>query len=217
MQAALRAPATFDPATEDRTLRLGFGMSWGATVAGAFAAESGAHVAKLVLVTPLWLSRTPLRFDPGDPLRAYRVVNVKAVETGWRIAAPEPKRQALIPEGWFATWEQATLATDPGAPTAGTIRAPAGAVQDVREHWTADNPLYDPTAIQSPALVIAAEWDIDVPIDMAHGLFARLTNATYKRLVEIGEETHMVLMEKNRCQAFDAVVGFLNERFEPNP
>jgi pimeloyl-ACP methyl ester carboxylesterase len=142
------------------------------------------------------------------------VVNPKAFETGWRIAAPEPKRLALIPEGWFETWERVTLATDPGAPTAGTIRAPAGAVQDVRDHWTANDPLYDPAAIRPPVLIIAAEWDIDVAIDMAHDLFVRLTSASYKRLVEIGEGTHMVLMEKNRRQAFDAVIHFLDERFE---
>jgi pimeloyl-ACP methyl ester carboxylesterase len=191
------------------------GMSWGATVAGAFAAHASDDVAKLILMTPLWLSRAKLRIDPGGPLGAYRVVSPSAFEMGWRIAAPEPERQALIPPGWFEAWEQATLATDPGAPTAGTIRAPAGAVQDVRDHWTADNPLYDPSAIRCPALVIAAEWDIDVPIGMAHDLFVRLTSARYKRLVQIGQATHMAPLEKNRRQVSDAVIGFLDERFEP--
>jgi alpha-beta hydrolase superfamily lysophospholipase len=54
-----------------------------------------------------------------------------------------------------------------------------------------------------------------VPIEMARGLFVRLTSARYKRLVEIGEGTHMVLMEKNRRQAFGDVIRFLDERFEP--
>jgi pimeloyl-ACP methyl ester carboxylesterase len=157
------------------------GMSWGATVAGAFAADADEEIAKLVLVTPLWQSRTKLRIDPGGPLGAYRVVSPKAFQTGWRVAAPEPKRQGLIPAGWFEAWEQVTLATDPGAPMAGTIRAPAGAVQDVRDHWTADDPLYDPSAIRCPVLVIAAESDIDAPIDMAHDLFVRLTNTRYRR------------------------------------
>jgi pimeloyl-ACP methyl ester carboxylesterase len=192
------------------------GMSWGATVAGSFAADAGDVIAKLVLVTPLWLSRTPRRIDQGGPLGAYRVVNVKAFEAGWRIGAPATKRQTLIPEGWFEAWEQVTLATDRDASTTGTVRAPSGAVQDGRDHWTADNPLYDPSAIRCPVLVIAAEWDIDVPIEMAHGLFVRLTSTRYKRLVEVGEGTHMVLMEKNRRQAFDAVIDFLDEQFEPS-
>ncbi len=192
------------------------GMSWGSTVVGAFAAEWGEHVAKLILVTPLWLARAPLRIDAGGPLGAYRVVDPKAFEASWRIAAPEPRRGTLIPKGWFEVWKQVTLATDPDAPTAGTIRAPAGAIQDVRDHWTAGKPLYDPASIRCPVLVIAAEWDIDVPIDMAQDLFGKLTHARYKRMVEIGEGTHMVLMEKNRRQAFDAVVAFLDERFEPS-
>jgi fermentation-respiration switch protein FrsA (DUF1100 family) len=82
-------------------------------------------------------------------------------------------------------------------------------------HRSTHNPLYDPAANRCPVLVISAEWDIDVPIQMAQGLFARLTTSRYKRLVEIGEWTHMVLMEKNRRQAFDTVVGFLDTRFEP--
>lgn len=194
--------------------RLGvLGMSWGATVAGAFASEAGDQVGKLVLVTPLWLSETPLRIDPGGPLGAYRVVDPKAYGAAWRAAAPEHERQALIPKGWFDAWVEATLATDPGSPAAGMVRAPTGAVQDVRDHWTAGTPLYDPAAIACPALLVCAEWDVDVRFDMAHDLFARLTGVPYKRFVEIGQGTHMVLMERNRRQAFDAIVAFLDERF----
>ncbi|MCF3947293.1 alpha/beta hydrolase [Acidiphilium iwatense] len=212
----LRAAIDFVLRHRDITRVNLLGMSWGGSVAGAFTAELGEKIAKLILVAPLWLSRTKLRIDPGGALNTYRVVSPKTFETGWRVAAPEQKRQALIPEGWFEAWEQVTLATDPGAPTAGTIRAPAGAVQDVRNHWTADNPLYDPAVIRNPVLLIAAEWDIDVPLEMAQDLFVRLTSADYKRLIEIGEGTHMVLMERNRRQAFDAVIRFLDERFEPS-
>ena len=35
---------------------------------------------------------------------------------------------------------------------------------------------------------------------MAQALFPTLTNAPYKRYVEIGEGTHTVIMEKNRMQ-----------------
>ena len=196
--------------------RLGLlGMSWGATVAGALASELGEVVEKLVLVTPLWLSRLPLRIDPGGPLGAYRVVDPKAYGAAWRAAAPEHARQALIPEEWFEAWVEATLATDLDSPAADTIRAPSGAVQDIRDHWTAGTPIYDPAAIACPVLVVCAEWDVDVRFDMAQDLFVRLTGAPYKRLVEIGQGTHMVLMERNRRQAFDAVVAFLDERFVP--
>lgn len=191
------------------------GMSWGATVAGAFVSEMCAKVEKLILVTPLWLSKQPLRIDAGGPLGAYRIVSPAAFEAAWRSAAPEYARQQLIPDGWFQAWEKATLATDLDSPQPGTVRAPSGAVQDVRMYWTAGKPLYDPGAIARPVLVISAEWDVDVRFDMAHDLFVRLVNAPYKRLVEIGQGTHMILMEKNRRQAFDAVIGFLDERMVP--
>jgi pimeloyl-ACP methyl ester carboxylesterase len=196
--------------------RLGLlGMSWGATVAGVLASELSEQIEKLVLVTPLWLSGTPLRIDPGGPLGAYRVVDPKAYGAAWRAAAPEHARQALIPEEWFEAWVEATLATDPDSPVAGTVRAPSGAVRDVRDHWTVGEPLYDPAAIACPVLVVCAEWDVDVRFDMAHDLFVRLTGAPYKRFVEIGRGTHMILMERNRKQAFDAVVAFLDEHSAP--
>ncbi|MGC2779449.1 MAG: alpha/beta fold hydrolase [Bradyrhizobium sp.] len=191
------------------------GMSWGATIAGAFASEAGGRIEKLILVTPLWLSKNPLRIDAGGPLGAYRIVSPRAFEAAWRGAAPEHARHDLIPDGWFETWEKATLATDPDSPRPDTIRAPSGAVQDVRVHWTAGNPLYDPGAIACPVLVLAAEWDVDVRFDMAHDLFVRLASVPYKRLVEIGQGTHMILMERNRRQAFDVVIGFLDESVAP--
>ncbi|MGJ4965611.1 alpha/beta hydrolase [Bradyrhizobium oligotrophicum] len=191
------------------------GMSWGATIAGMFASAAGDKLEKLILVTPLWLSSEPLRIDAGGPLGAYRIVSPRAFEAAWRGAAPERARDKLIPDGWFDAWAEATLATDPDSPYPGAIRAPSGAVQDVREHWTAAKPTYDPGTIKCPVLVLSAEWDVDVSFEMAHDLFVRLGSAPYKRLVEIGQGTHMILMERNRRQAFDAVIGFLDERVVP--
>ena len=42
-------------------------------------------------------------------------------------------------------------------------------------------------------------------------VFSRLTSAPYRRLVEIGEGTHTVMMEKNRGQLFNEVRLFLDE------
>jgi len=60
-------------------------------------------------------------------------------------------------------------------------------------------------------LLIHAEWDADLPSDQAHAYFAKLTNAPYKRFVEIGEGTHTIIMEKNRMQFFREVMNFLGE------
>jgi alpha-beta hydrolase superfamily lysophospholipase len=46
---------------------------------------------------------------------------------------------------------------------------------------------------------------------MAQALFPKLVNAPYKQLVQIGEATHTVLMEKNRMQLFRAVQAFLDQ------
>lgn len=191
------------------------GHSWGGSIAGAYASSHPHHVAKLALVAPLWLSETPLRIDPGGPLGAYRFADVRAYEAAWRVQAPEGERAALIPAGWFAAWAEATLATDPASPRPSAIRAPSGAIQDIRDHWRVGRPLYDASAIACPVLLLRGEWDADVHHAMAQSLFAALTGAPYRRWVEIGAATHMLLSEKNRWQALDAIIGFFAESFAP--
>jgi hypothetical protein len=46
---------------------------------------------------------------------------------------------------------------------------------------------------------------------MSTALFGLLKNAPVKRMVEIGEGTHTVIMEKNRLQLFREVQLFLDE------
>ena len=189
-------------------------MSWGGSVAGAYTAAHGARVAKLALVAPLWLSDRPLPVDPGGALGAYRHVPVAKARERWVGAAPPDRRAGLIPDGWFDAWSGAALRSDPDGGGV-TMRAVNGPIQDIRDHWTAGRPLYDPADITVPVLQVHAEWDIDVTVDTARDFFCRLTAAPYRRWVEIGEGTHMVLMEKNRLQAFDAVRRFLDESYSP--
>ena len=96
------------------------------------------------------------------------------------------------------------------------LRVPNGILQDSREFWGAGRAQYDPAGIRVPTLLAHAEWDADLPSYMVHAYFAKLTNAPYKRYVEIGEGTHTIMMEKNRMQLFQAVQQFLDEKFEPN-
>jgi alpha-beta hydrolase superfamily lysophospholipase len=109
-------------------------------------------------------------------------------------------------------------ATDPvgSKQTPPVLRAPNGVVQDGREFWGAGKALYDPAEIRVPTFLAHAEWDADLPSYMLYAYFAKLTNAPYKRYVEIGEGTHTVIMEKNRMQLFHAVQQFLDERLKPN-
>ena len=64
-------------------------------------------------------------------------------------------------------------------------------------------------------MLVHAEWDQDLPLEMARTYFSLLTGAPYRRWVEIGEGTHSVLLEKNRLQLFKEVQGFLDERYTP--
>lgn len=185
-------------------------MSWGGSVAGAYTAGHNDKVAKLALIAPLWLSDRPLPVDPGGVLGAYRQVPVGKARARWQGDHPD----SLIPAGWFEAWAAASLATDPDSDGV-TMRAVNGPIQDIRDHWTAGRPLYDPAGITVPVLQVHAEWDIDVTLDTARDFFGRLTAAPYRRWVEIGEGTHMVLLEKNRLQAFEAVRRFLDEDYLP--
>ncbi|GGC48100.1 alpha/beta hydrolase [Chelatococcus reniformis] len=189
------------------------GMSWGGSVAGAFASQNSDRVGKLALVAPLWVNPHPMAVDPGGQLGAYRKVAVDGFRQRWLGAAPDDKRGGLIPPGGFEAFASAALASDPQgreeAPP--TMRAVNGPLQDIREAWSVGRALYRPEAITVPVLLVHAEWDADVPLDVARAFFGTLAGAPYRRWVEIGEGTHMVLLEKNRWQAFDAIHAFLEE------
>jgi pimeloyl-ACP methyl ester carboxylesterase len=190
-------------------------MSWGGSVAGAYTVRNNEKILKLALVAPLWLLNAPAPIDSGGPLGGYRKVPVLDFRERWLAAAPEAARSSLIPEGWFELWADISLATDPqgNADTPRVMRAVNGPIQDIREYWAAGKPLYDASDIRVPVLLVHAEWDRDVPIASAQDFFLSLKRAPYRRWVEIGEGTHMMLLEKNRLQAFDAISQFLAEDY----
>lgn len=187
------------------------GWSWGTSIMGWYTAQHNDKVHKLVLYAPQWLRQTPSLVTTSGPPTAYRTVTRDAAKARWLTGVPEDKKATLIPAGWFEAWADATFATDP-AGGGQTLRAPNGVVQDGLEFWSAGKPLYDPGTIRVPTFLAHAEWDADLPSYMLHAYFAKLTNAPYKRYVEIGEGTHTVIMEKNRKQLFQAVQQFLDER-----
>jgi pimeloyl-ACP methyl ester carboxylesterase len=192
------------------------GWSWGTTIMGWYATQNNDKVNKLVLYAPGWIRTTPSLVNPGDKLGAYRAVSRDAAKGRWLTGVAENKKVDLIPPGWFEAWADATFATDPvgSKQTPPVLRAPNGVVQDGREFWGAGKPLYDPAEIRVPTFLAHAEWDQDLPSYMLYAYFAKLTNAPYKRYVEIGEGTHTVIMEKNRMQLFRAVQAFLDEPYK---
>jgi pimeloyl-ACP methyl ester carboxylesterase len=187
------------------------GWSWGTSIMAAYTAANNDKVSKLVLYAPLWLRNTPSQLGGDGPLGAYRTVLKENAKKRWLAGVPEDKVAHLIPPGWFEAWADATWATDPKAKEAGQLRAPNGVIQDLREYWVAGKPYYDAANIRVPTLIVHAEWDQDTPTYMATALFGLLRNAPGKRMVEIGEGTHTVIMEKNRMQLFREVQLFLDE------
>ena len=194
------------------------GWSWGTSIMGWYTAQNNDKVNKLVLYAPQWIRTTPSLIQAGSKLGAYRPVSRDAAKARWLTGVPEEKKAELIPPGWFETWADATFATDPvgSKQTPAVLRAPNGVLQDGREFWGAGKALYDPAGIRVPTFLTHAEWDADLPSYMLHAYFAKLTNAPYRRYVEIGEGTHTIIMEKNRMQLFQAVQQFLDEELESN-
>lgn len=193
------------------------GWSWGTATMGWYTAQNNEKVNKLVLYAPVWLRGRSLT-DTGGKLGAYRTVTRDAAKARWLAGVAEQKKADLIPAGWFEAWADATFATDPvGAKqNPPVLRAPNGVVQDNRDYWYVEKPLYDPAGIRVPTFLAHAEWDADLPNAVLYAYFEKLTSAPYKRYVQIGEGTHTVMMEKNRMQLFQAVQQFLDERLKPN-
>ena len=194
------------------------GWSWGTSIMGWYTAQNNDKVNKLVLYAPQWIRTTASLVQAGAKVGAYRTVSRDAAKGRWLTGVPEDKKASLIPPGWFEAWADSTFATDPvgSMQRPPVLRAPNGVVQDGLEYWSAGKPLYDPAGIGVPTFLAHAEWDADLPSYMLYAYFATLTNAPYKRYVEIGEGTHTVIMEKNRMQLFQAVQQFLDERLKPN-
>ncbi len=190
------------------------GWSWGSSTVGMYTSLNNTKVNRLVLYAPLWLFNKDTALPTGPnaaKLGAYRSVSKDSAKSRWLKGLTAEQADGLIPPGVFESWADATWATDPKA-TSGNLRAPNGVIDDVMNHWQAGKPLYDPGKITVPTLLIHAEWDADLPMYQAQGIFAELKNTLYKRYVELGQGTHSVMLEKNRMQFFREIKGFLDER-----
>jgi pimeloyl-ACP methyl ester carboxylesterase len=192
------------------------GWSWGTVIMAAYAAEHADRVARLVLYGPQWLESSPASSSP--PLGAYvaapMVLSRERIQTG----APDDRKHELMPADWFEAWSTAALATDPvgSRQNPPVLRSPAGVFQDRQEFWRQGKPYYDPRRVRAPTLIVVGEWDRATPIEGAQELFRQLPSDPDKRLVEIGEGTHFLMLEKNRMQLFEEVRHFLDKDIGPN-
>jgi pimeloyl-ACP methyl ester carboxylesterase len=188
------------------------GWSWGTSTAGLYTSGHNDKVSRLVLYAPQWIRTEPPAAD-APPLGAYRLVSKDSAKARWLKGVAEDKQADLIPPGVFDAWANATWATDPEAAKKNPpmLRAPNGVMEDNKNYWSAGKAQYDPGKITVPTLLLHAEWDADLPSYLAQNYFAQLKNTPYKRLIELSEGTHTVMMEKNRMQFFRELMGFLDE------
>ena len=188
------------------------GWSWGTAIMGRYATQNNGKVNRLVLYAPPWTREAPTTGSQA-PLGAYQTWTMEQARRNLQNGAPEEKKKDLMPDAWFATWSAAALATDPvGAKQMpSVVRTPNGTVQDTREYWLAGRALWEPSGIKAPTLIVVGEWDAGTPVAGAQAVFGKLSNAPYKRLVQIGEGTHLIFLEKNRMHLFREVQLFLDE------
>jgi pimeloyl-ACP methyl ester carboxylesterase len=188
------------------------GWSWGTAIMGRYATQNSDKVNRLVLYAPGWIRNAPASSSPA-PLSAYQAWTMEQARSRLQDGAPEEKKKDLMPAAWFEAWSAAILATDPvGAKqTPPVVRTPNGVVQDTLEYWMTGKPLWEPSEVKAPTLIVVGEWDGRTLVTGAQAVFGKLTNARYKRLVQIGQGTHLVFLEKNRMHLFREVQLFLDE------
>jgi len=187
------------------------GWSWGTTLMGAYTAQNNDKVVKLALYAPLWTLKAPPPFSGSG---AYRVTTKAGARSRALNGIPDARKEEISPQAWFDKWWDANLTTDPwGArQTPPVVRSPNGVLKDVVDFLGKGTPLYDPSDIRVPTLLIVAEWDQETPLFMAQEVFSRLVNTPYKREVVLAEGTHMVGVEKNRMELIKEVQRFLDEK-----
>jgi pimeloyl-ACP methyl ester carboxylesterase len=193
------------------------GWSWGTFSTPTYSIAHPEKVARLVLYAPIWIGQTGrLAQAEAGRMPAYRTVTPEQARARWLNGVPESEKATLIPPGVFDAWVKATWATDPEGvkQIPPVIRAPNGVMADCAASWWVGKPYYDPAKITVPVLLVTAAWDSDVPPAMARALLPLLVNAPAKRLVELPQGTHSVMMETHRFALFDAVQSFLDEAEE---
>lgn len=190
------------------------GWSWGATLAGSYAAQTSARVDKLVLYAPQWTSDAKPAAENAAKLGAWREVPLASIRERWTRDVPSQEKAELLSNATADAFLAALKASDPeGAKhKPPVLRVPNGAVADWLSSWGAGQPYWRPDRVSAPTLVIQGEWDAENPPDQGLSVFAGLTGAANRRYVLIGEGTHALLFEKNRQQLFRAVQGFLEEK-----
>ncbi|MBA4602123.1 alpha/beta hydrolase [Thermoactinomyces mirandus] len=191
------------------------GWSWGAVVAGEYAALQPENVNKLVLygfmhgfrlpsmTEPFESKQNPGKFNPQAP--AYQVVDFETGMHHWHMMM---NGRPLASSEAMEKVENVFAESDPTGKNGASrmIRRPMGPLKDLYSIWT-NRPLYDLSKITSPVLVIYGDSDFFAE----KKVLRKLTGTKEKKEVVIPEATHWVLYEKNRDILLENTDRFLRQ------
>lgn len=195
------------------------GSSWGTVTAALYATRNPRKVARLVLYAPLygekndaWLERIA---DPADRRRlhprfgAYRLLTLDELTQRWNgdLGGDDPanRREADIAAAIFST----LVAADPRASSQHppALRIPNGALLDLVSIFNG-RPLYDPTKLAMPILVVRGADDTTSTDSDARNLLSHIASPVKEyRVVSPG--SHFLCVERNRQQLYVAINRFL--------
>ncbi len=179
--------------------------SWGAAVAARFAGEYPAKVHALVLYAAITVASAPAS-GPATQVPAYIEMTPQQRVAALNALAPEKFRPLLAPE-LFESWGQTWLASA-RQPHAAMVQYPAGPQADVADFYRGLS-LYDPAKITAKVLLIRGAYDAYPAAAHSQQLFKALVKTQLKRSIEIKQGTHVLHLEQNRQQLYQAVNNFL--------
>lgn len=195
--------------------------SWGGSVAALYTQNHVEKVAALVLfaaVTPRFpaqaaQSNAAVSTPAAEPERITHAANDMTPAERIRLMdslRPAGQPHALAPDV-FTTWGPRWLASDPLATAshAPTVRFPAGPDQDIADLQSGRS-YYDPARITVPTLLVRGAWDSWPSAADYTWLQDHLTSAPSRKMVVIPQGTHVLHLERNRHQLYEAVLDFLS-------
>ena len=184
------------------------GHSWGAVVAGSYAAQHPDEISRLVLFAPFTLRDGSFE-DSKPPFPAYELLTPELRIEQFLSEVPETEATRLerdVLTGWGERW----LATDETANgrDPASVRYPGGWAPDLHDAWTGAD-YFDPAGVTAPVLLIRGEWDTVFTREDAGWLFDALKESCDRHLVEISRATHVMHLERGRFSLYEAVRAFL--------
>lgn len=171
------------------------GWSWGCLVAGLVAGHHADEIRRLVLFAPVYDRRWPTRHKTADAWRTEeRALYFKYFD-------PEREERDVLDAHVDALFRF----VGPDEP----IRLPNGPYRDL---YGPDAPVWDPSRVTAPTLVVRGENDRASQREPAYRLFKALVNAPVRRYTELGAAGHFAFRTRNYRRLQAVVTGFLEEK-----